>query len=161
MKRLILAAYLLMLPSTASAFEFLFPYQSQKPDHVKIALTYDGYSAKVNRRELKELMDIDPVIIPWCAGFLNAILSKAGLQTTDSLLASSFQSYGKKVKEPKVGDIVVITRRGGSGRHVGIFYGFEYEEGQKYVRILGGNQNKGVQVSSYHISRVVMYRRPG
>jgi uncharacterized protein (TIGR02594 family) len=127
---------------------------------MKIAMDYNGYEARKNRKELKEILEIDPVQTPWCAGFINFVLDKAGYYTTNNLSAASYHNYGIKVIEPQPGDIVLLKRIGGSGRHVAFFYGYHVENGEKYIQLLGGNQEDSVKISSYPINLVVDIRRP-
>lgn len=136
------------------------PVQVEAPSVIEIAMDYKNFNIKNNRKELKELMSIDPALIPWCAGFTNSVLDKAGYKTTGDLLASSYHKYGVRVKEPEQGDIVITRRKGGSGRHVAFYYGSFSEDGVKYVQLLGGNQNKGVTIAPVPAKKIVEYRRP-
>jgi uncharacterized protein (TIGR02594 family) len=131
------------------------------------AKKWEGKSAKGDRHELKNMMatgnkaPIDPVRIPWCAAFANAILVRSGYETSGSLMARSFLQYGVVTKDPKIGDIVVTTRgRNRYAGHVGFFDGFEYFEGVKYVKVFGGNTAKSVQVGYFPINKVLGYRTP-
>lgn len=165
MKKLLLTLLICLIPVKSQAFEFKFSIDfnglmSKQPDIMKVALNYNGYQAHKNRKELKEILDIDPVQIPWCAGFINYVLDEAGYYSTNSLIASSYHNYGQKVKSPEPGDIVLIRRSGGSGRHVAFFYGYHEENGQKYIQLLGGNQDKAVNITAYPIELVVDIRRP-
>lgn len=165
MKKYLFALLICLLPIKALAFELTFKVDfngilSNEPDILKIAMNYNGYQALKNRKELKEKLEIDPVSTPWCAGFINYVLDQAGYYSTNSLIASSYHNYGSKVKSPEPGDIVIIRRSGGSGRHVAFFYGFHEENGQKYIQLLGGNQDKAVNITAYPIELVVDVRRP-
>lgn len=129
------------------------------------AKKWEGKTAKGNKKELQSLFadgkipPIDPSRIPWCAAFANAILSRTGHATTGSLQARSFLHWGTKTKDPKEGDIVVLTRgRDGWSGHVGFFQGFEDFEGVKYVKVLAGNTDKAVQVGYFPVSKVLGYR---
>jgi uncharacterized protein (TIGR02594 family) len=131
------------------------------------AKKWEGKNQKEHRAELKNLLTtgnkkkepVDPARIPWCAAFANAILSRSGFETTDSLMARSFLTWGVKTKEPKQGDIVVLARgKDGWSGHVGFFEGFETIDGIKYVKVLGGNTEKAVQVGFYPVSKVLGYR---
>lgn len=129
------------------------------------AKKWQGKTAKGNKRELQALFKdgklppIDPARIPWCAAFANAILSRAGFETTGSLQARSFLTWGVKTKDPKDGDIVVLARgRDGWSGHVGFFQGFEEFDGVKYVKVLAGNTDKAVQVGYFPVSKVLGYR---
>lgn len=127
-----------------------------------------GKDARKDRRELKTLMangntgPVDPLITPWCAGFMNAVLSNTGWETTGSLRARSFLQYGLKTLEPGHGDIVVLRRgRDNWSGHVGFFMGYEYYEGTKYVKVLGGNTEKKVDVGYFPVNKVLGFRSLG
>lgn len=166
-KVLVFAVLLWLIPAQAIGFEIVIPFsfdgfikESDKPGIIEIALSYNGYDTNKNRKELKQLLTIDPAHIPWCAGFINFVLDKAGYESTGDLLASSYHNYGIKVKTPIPGDIVLLKREGGSGRHVAFFYGYNIINGVKYIQLLGGNQNNAVNIKSYPLQKVVEYRRP-
>ena len=132
------------------------------------AKKWQGKSAKKNRGELKTLMaagnnntPVDPVRIPWCAGFVNAVLARSGYETSGSLMARSFLNYGVVIKEPDIGDIVVTKRgRNRLAGHVGFFEGYEYFEGVKYIKVYGGNTAKSVQVGYFPVNKILGYRKP-
>jgi uncharacterized protein (TIGR02594 family) len=129
-------------------------WQQEYDTHIhSVASQFIGLHERKNRREIVELISVDPARTPWCAAFLNAILEKIGYEGTGSNHARSFLKYGQSVKEPQVGDIVVL------GKHVGIYEGTTYIRGKKYVAVLGGNQRNGVRVSYFPASRVLAYRR--
>ena len=137
------------------------------PKHIKEAKTQIGLNAKSDRKELATMFEkkigqrVDPVSIPWCAAWANAVLADAGITGTDSLMARSFLAWGHPVKGvPKVGDVVVLRRgRNQNAGHVGFFYGFvDDAAGIKKIAVLGGNQGKSVSISYYPISRVIAYR---
>ena len=117
------------------------------------ASNYIGLQAKENAKTLKTIIHVDPISTPWCAAFVNAILGRTGKEGTNSLTAMSFANYGKTVREPQKGDIVVFRN------HVGFYDSIIYKDGEKYVGVLGGNQKKAVRISFYRASKVVAYRR--
>ena len=167
MKKLLAAVLLCLIPFKVFAFEFTMSIDfngmmqgTKEPDIMKIAMDYNGYNASKNRKELKQLLEIDPVQVPWCAGFINFVLDRAGYYTTNNLSAASYHNYGMRVKEPQPGDIVLLKRNGGSGRHVAFFYGYEIENGIKYIQLLGGNQDRSVNITAYPVELVVDIRRP-
>ena len=143
--------------------DFPLPFRSIfEKNHVVIARKYEGMSARRNRRTLRTVMKIDPMRIPWCAAFANAILKKAGHEGTGSLMARSFLSYGKKTWRPSKGDIVVFKRgRSRSSGHVGFYMGETVVRGVRYILVLGGNQRKAVNVAMYPKRKVLGYRRIG
>ena len=126
-----------------------------------------GMNAKANRKELKHYMNaakagpVDPLHIPWCAGWTNAVLQNNGLQGTRQLTARSFLKWGYPTKDPQDGDIVVL-RRGRSNwtGHVGFFVGYEDYEGTTYVKVLSGNTDKQVAVGYFPKTYVLAYRSP-
>lgn len=128
------------------------------------AKKWEGKTSKKDRKELKELfantnMPIDPVRIPWCAAFANAILNRSGYETTNSLMARSFLTWGSKTKEPRDGDIVVLKRgHSNATGHVGFFQGYEWFGGVQYVKVLGGNTDNAVQIGYFPTSAVLGYR---
>jgi uncharacterized protein (TIGR02594 family) len=124
-----------------------------------------GTEAKRDKAALKKLFasewndPIDPQRVAWCAAFANAILRRENKETTHSLLAKSFLHWGKVTHDPKQGDIVVLARgRSSATGHVGFFMGYEWYDGVKYVKVLGGNTDHAVQVGYFPVSKVVGYR---
>lgn len=96
--------------------------------------------------------------VAWCAAYVGAVLEEAGIRSTSSLAARSYLKWGKEVKTPRYGDIVVFWRgkKNSWQGHVGFFV---REEGN-YIYCLGGNQRNAVNVSRYPKSRLLGYRRP-
>jgi uncharacterized protein (TIGR02594 family) len=138
------------------------------PDPVRIAREWEGYNARKNRQDLIKMlsdgndMKVDPARIPWCAGFVNAILSRAGYEGTGSLMARSFLGYGIPTTYPREGDIAVFSRgKNSSAGHVGFYVGEETVDGVKYIKVLGGNQNKEVSVAYYPANKLLGYRKLG
>jgi uncharacterized protein (TIGR02594 family) len=125
-----------------------------------------GKHAKRDKAELKKLFaiewndPIDPARIPWCAAFANAILRREGYETTHSLAARSFLAWGVGTHNPQDGDIVVL-KRGHSkwAGHVGFFQGYAWYDGVQYVKVLGGNTDKEVQIGYFPVSSVLGYRK--
>lgn len=93
----------------------------------------------------------------WCSAFVNWIAKKAGLPYTGKLNARSWLKVGKKVLNPKMGDVVVFWRESPSSwkGHVAFFV----RETKNYVYVLGGNQNNQVKISAYPKKRLLQYRR--
>jgi uncharacterized protein (TIGR02594 family) len=136
-----------------------------EPKTLAEAKKWEGKDARKNKQELKSLFaensvsPIDPTRVPWCAAFANAILNRIGYETTNSLQARSFLAWGKKTWNPNDGDIVVLARgRSKSTGHVGFFQGYETWNGTKYVKVLGGNTDHGVQIGYFPVSKVLGYR---
>ncbi len=72
---------------------------------------------------------------PWCSGFVNWCVEKAGVAGTDSAVARSWLNWGKKTTAPVEGCIAVFKRDAGKG-HVGFFI----SQTATKVKLLGGNQ---------------------
>jgi uncharacterized protein (TIGR02594 family) len=92
----------------------------------------------------------------WCADFINFILRRTGHPTTNSRAAKSFLEYGKRIDQPRVGAIVVLTR-GKNGGHVGIVRG---TDGAGNIIVISGNHGNKVWESPYPKSRVLGYVVP-
>lgn len=95
--------------------------------------------------------------ISWCASSLNCWLEEAGFKGTGSAAARSFLSWGKEIKVPIEGCIVVL-RRGNNPEqgHVGIYAG----ESPGLVRVFAGNQSDKVCYSRFPKKDVLGYRMP-
>lgn len=92
----------------------------------------------------------------WCATFMNFVLAKVGYSGTGSDAAKSFASYGKRIYEPRVGAIAVLTR-GKRGGHVGIVTGID-ANGNPII--ISGNHGKRVGEGRYSRNRVIAYVMP-
>ncbi|WP_272659205.1 MULTISPECIES: TIGR02594 family protein [unclassified Providencia] len=93
--------------------------------------------------------------VPWCAGFVNAMLERAGIRSTRSDSSRSYLAFGTVLNEPAYGCVVVFSRSGGG--HVGFVVG-KTESGQ--LMVLGGNQSDAVNIKSFSLDRVTGYRWP-
>jgi uncharacterized protein (TIGR02594 family) len=92
----------------------------------------------------------------WCATFMNMVLARTGYSGTGSDAARSFASYGKRVSEPRVGAIAVLSR-GRNGGHVGIVTGVD-ANGNPII--ISGNHGKRVGEATYPRNRVIAYVMP-
>jgi uncharacterized protein (TIGR02594 family) len=94
---------------------------------------------------------------PWCAAFLGAVLQRAGLNGTGSLMARSYLGWGEVLDAARIGSIVVLSRGDDpSAGHVGLYVGAAKER----VFLLGGNQGDAVSVEAFDAGRVLGYRWP-
>ncbi|KAA5822295.1 TIGR02594 family protein [Algibacter amylolyticus] len=96
---------------------------------------------------------------PWCSVFINWVAKQAGLDTSKSAAARSWQTVGFETQDPEPGDIVVFWRESINSHlgHVGIYLGFSKDGTRIYV--LGGNQGDAVSISAYPTNRVLSFRR--
>jgi len=92
----------------------------------------------------------------WCATFMNLVLAKLGYAGTNSDAAKSFAYYGRRISEPKVGAIAVLTR-GRRGGHVGVVSGID-PSGNPII--ISGNHNRLVGEAVYARARVIAYVMP-
>jgi uncharacterized protein (TIGR02594 family) len=94
--------------------------------------------------------------VPWCAAFVGAVLKKAGIKPSGSLMARSYLNWGQPISVPKPGAIVVFRRGTPPQGHVAFFL---KDEGRT-ISVVGGNQRDAVTIASYPKSRVLGYRWP-
>ena len=115
-----------------------------------------GWPALV--REARKYMGTNPTARSrlWCATFMNMVLNNVGYSGTQSDAAKSFAQYGRRISEPQVGAIAVLTR-GKNGGHVGVVTGVD-ENGNPVI--ISGNHNKRVGQAIYPRSRVIAYVMP-
>jgi uncharacterized protein (TIGR02594 family) len=163
-KILILCTFVVPLMACASSQSKNLPkVPSSNP--VFTAYEYIDLQERKNRQEIKDLIGIDPVRYEWCAAFVNAILEKHNLPTSDTvsdnpLMARSFLKLGEEVEIPRRGDIVVFPRgnQGWQG-HVGFYVDTRIVGGKEWYVILGGNQDDSVSIDLYLASKALSIRR--
>ena len=101
--------------------------------------------------------EVDDDETAWCAAFVNAMLGRAGVQGTDSLLARSFLKWGHPLRVPQPGCIVVFKRGSSTWQgHVAFYIG----DGPGIIRVLGGNQRNSVSIANYRDADWLAYRWP-
>lgn len=127
---------------------------------VLTAIQYVGLNERTDRRELTDLLGVDPTRVAWCAAFVNIILDQHNITGTGSLLAQSFLEFGTEVDSPKVGDIVIFERgdEGWQG-HVGFYINTVKEGGVEYYKVLGGNQRNNISFELYPVRKLLGIRR--
>ena len=115
-----------------------------------------GWPALV--REARKYMGTNPTARDrlWCATFMNMVLAKVGYSGTNSDAARSFAQYGRRIHEPRVGAIAVLTR-GKNGGHVGVVSGID-ASGNPII--ISGNHGRKVGEAIYPRSRVIAYVMP-
>lgn len=115
-----------------------------------------GWPALV--REARKYMGTNPTNRSrlWCATFMNMVLAKTGYAGTNSDAAKSFAQYGRRISEPKVGAIAVLTR-GKNGGHVGVVSGID-ANGNPII--ISGNHGRRVGEAIYPRARVIAYVMP-
>jgi uncharacterized protein (TIGR02594 family) len=117
--------------------------------------------AELIRKYLKDGgVGLNPAEKAWCAAAVNSSLAQSGYRGTGSDMARSFLNWGEATDAPKVGDLAVFSRGDPKGPygHVGYFQGYD-EKGN--IKVLGGNQGGGVNVSSFPKDRLLGFRSVG
>ena len=96
----------------------------------------------------------------WCAAYAGAMLHRAGINPTGSLMARSYLKWGDKLDAPKAGCVAVLWRGhpDSDTGHVGFVVSFDADS----IELLGGNQGAAGVVSIEHFprSRVLGWRWP-
>lgn len=104
--------------------------------------------------------------VPWCSSFVNWCMREAGVDGTSSAWARSWLEWGRVLKVPAYGCVVVLKRGVAqpgpevirAPGHVGFYVGHGC---LTEVLVLGGNQDNAVNVRPYDEARVLGYRWPG
>ena len=99
-----------------------------------------------------------PDSVDWCSSFVNWVVKKAGINGTNKGNAQSWLSWGQRRNKPVPGCVVVFWRDSLSSwkGHVGFYVG----EAGSHVKVLGGNQDNAVTISTYPKGRILGYRWP-
>lgn len=94
--------------------------------------------------------------VPWCASFVGFILRAAGLGSTGSAAARSYETWGVPTTE-RYGAVAVLSRGAPPAGHVG----FIVDADDRRVWLLGGNQGDAVCIRPFPKARLVACRWPG
>lgn len=94
--------------------------------------------------------------VPWCGLFAAVVARRARKEIpANPLWARNWLNFGKEVKQPGLGDVLVFGRDGGG--HVAFYVG---EDAGGFFHILGGNQSDSVSIMRIAKSRLLGARRP-
>ena len=131
----------------------IFGFQNaQPPQQLVVADGYVGMDERTDRVTLKEFLGVDPVHVEWCAAFVNSVLHEVGIDSTGSLMARSYLSWGSSTDTPAAGDIMVFSRgTDGWQGHVGFYVATVDYNDQQYWIVLGGNQDNSVSYRLYKV----------
>jgi hypothetical protein len=94
--------------------------------------------------------------IPWCAGFVGAMLARAGYKPSGSLMARSYLDWGRALDKPRRGCIVVLKRGAPPSGHVA----FADDWTAHGIRVIGGNQSNSVTKQTFSRAGVLGLRWP-
>lgn len=93
--------------------------------------------------------------VPWCGLFMAVVAKRAGKPLVSSpLWALSWSKFGVEGGQPRLGDVLTFTRKGGG--HVGLYLG----ESKDAYAVLGGNQSDAVSIAWMGKERLYRVRRP-
>jgi uncharacterized protein (TIGR02594 family) len=129
------------------------------PHPTEVSLSaHTSYAVPALVSEARKYMGTNPTDRKrlWCATFMNFVLAKVGYAGTNSDAARSFAYYGRRISQPRVGAIAVLTR-GKHGGHVGVVSGID-KNGDPII--ISGNHNRLVGEGLYSRSRVIAYVMP-
>jgi uncharacterized protein (TIGR02594 family) len=91
----------------------------------------------------------------WCSAFIMYCAKMNGLSYPKNAVARSWMKVGKKVEQPRVGDLVVFGWGQSYHGHVVIYLG----ETEGMIIGLGGNQDDEVNVTLFSKESILGYRR--
>lgn len=94
--------------------------------------------------------------IPWCAGFVGAMLARTGYKPSGSLMARSYLDWGRALDKPRRGCIVILKRGTPPSGHVA----FADEWTSSNIRVIGGNQSNSVTKQTFSRVGVLGLRWP-
>lgn len=126
--------------------------------------TETGNTASINSFLSAGGVDINAAQTAWCAGFVNSALKQIGVDGSGSLVANSFQNWGRRVDASQVlrGDVLLQSRGLSStstGGHVGLATGASrLSEGQLQLQMLSGNSSDSVANSWVNASELQVRR---
>ena len=145
-------------PHEAARVASLRPAQERTPSPQLSLSARTSYAVPALVAEARKYMGTNPTDRKrlWCATFMNFVLARLGYAGTNSDAAKSFAYYGRRISEPRVGAIAVLTR-GRRGGHVGVVSGID-AKGDPII--ISGNHNRTVGEGVYPRSRVIAYVMP-
>ena len=93
--------------------------------------------------------------IAWCGLFMAFVVAETNREPViNPLWARNWAKWGVAADKPKLGDILVFSRR--TGGHVGLYIA----EDPVAYHVLGGNQGNMVSITRILKSRLIAARRP-
>lgn len=144
---------------------------ASQPIWMRLAYSYLGLREIPGPRHNKEILSWWEMLslpfnddeTPWCAGFVNAMILKAGLPIVDKNRAAAlgwrWNGYGKKLDGPALGAVMSMTRPGKPGSGHMTFVAGRDRSGN--IMGLGGNQGNMVSINPYDpTARDAQYHYP-
>ena len=135
------------------------PGDEHNPEIMKYIRTCPELFSTENKRKYTE--DNGEEGVKWCSAFVNWCMRTSGIVGTNNARALSWKNWGKPLKEPVLGAVVVTKTKG--YRHVAFI-----EEVKGEFKMLGGNQKRTngrgisdrVSIRPINYNSVVAYRWP-
>lgn len=116
----------------------------------------DGDNPRIVEYFKATSLKVAPDAVAWCAAFANWALMRAAIPGTSSAAALSFLKWGRAIKIPEYGCIVVFDHGNGHG-HVAFF---EHYRDDGFLGLIGGNQHDSVCLLYFAPNSVAAYRMP-
>lgn len=91
---------------------------------------------------------------PWCAHFASYVLQRTGRRPLANGMASSALGYGRRLSEPRVGALAVVTTRVGYAAHVGFVSGVRSDGS---IELISGNWGHRVSDAPFPRRAVVAF----
>lgn len=91
---------------------------------------------------------------PWCAHFASYVLQRTGHRPLANGMASSALGYGRRLAEPRVGALAVVTTRIGYAAHVGFVSGVRSDGS---IELVSGNWGHRVSDAPFPRRSVVAF----
>lgn len=96
--------------------------------------------------------------VAWCSAFVNWCMKQNNIPRTNSAAARSWLGWGAGLVQPRNGCVTVLKRGANPVQgHVAFYVG----DALGGIRLLGGNQQDQVKVSTFPKSMLLGYRWPG
>jgi uncharacterized protein (TIGR02594 family) len=151
LRAVLLISLIVLLGGCRVSMNDMFGFQNVRPpEQLLVADEFVGMNERADRVTLKEFLGVDPVHVEWCAAFVNSVLHEVGIDSTSSLMARSYLSWGTSTDTPAPGDIMVFSRGDSSWQgHVGFYVATVEYRDRKYWIVLGGNQDNSVSYRLY------------
>lgn len=93
----------------------------------------------------------------WCSAGMCWVMEQSGIRSPRSAKARDWQTWGKRLLQPQMGCVVVLTRGENPNQgHVALWTGESHER----MLLLGGNQGDRWSVQAYPKWRLLAYRWP-
>lgn len=154
-------------PITIPDNETITSAQGSKLTPMEVAKDYLGLTEANDSKVISSFIkksagtSINPRVTPWCAAFMNALIGASGGEGTGKLNARSFLEYGTPTETASEGDIVVFSRGNDpAAGHVGLYAGEVTKGGERFIKVLGGNQGDSVSIAEYPASTLLGVRKP-